>query len=156
MTAMYLVDSSAIVRLPEPGAARILGPLTLGGQVATCGVVDLELGPLVRDTGLLARIRTLRAASFHWLDITDADLRRALAVDAELSTSGRRLARWPALAVAAVAERHHVTVMHSDPVFDEIAKLTGQAVENLGSRRQEPTSPPWAYPYDKPEVGHGS
>jgi predicted nucleic acid-binding protein len=38
---------------------------------------------------------------------------------------------WPALIVAAVAERGHVTLLHHDIAFDLIAKVTDQLVERI-------------------------
>jgi predicted nucleic acid-binding protein len=35
----------------------------------------------------------------------------------------------PDLIVAAVAERHGVTVLHDDPDFDHVAAVTGHTVE---------------------------
>jgi hypothetical protein len=36
---------------------------------------------------------------------------------------------WMALLVAAVAERHAVTVLHANPCFDLVTAVTGQRVE---------------------------
>lgn len=43
MSALYLADKSALARLPNPAVAGVLAPLIEAGQVATCGVVDLEV-----------------------------------------------------------------------------------------------------------------
>ena len=73
--------------------------------------------------------RTSRSLAFPWLSTQDDDLRRALAVQALLADAGHHPVPWPALVVAAVAERHQVTVLHYDPTFPLIAKVTGQTVE---------------------------
>jgi predicted nucleic acid-binding protein len=56
----------------------------------------------------------------------DGDLRRAVQVQALVAETGQRLTGWPALVVAAVAERHRVSVLHYDADFDLIAKVSGQ------------------------------
>jgi predicted nucleic acid-binding protein len=125
----YLVDTSAIVRLPHGDVAEVLAPLVEAGQVATCATVDLELFSVVTGSVELDEVRTLRAASFHWLTTDDADLRRALEVQRLLADDGRLRVGWPALVVAAVAERHQADVLHYDSVFDRIAKVTGQLAQ---------------------------
>jgi predicted nucleic acid-binding protein len=125
----YLVDTSAIVRLPHSDVAEVVAPLAEAGQVATCATVDLQLFSLVTGSVELDEARMLRAASFHWLTTEDADLRRALEVQRLLADDGRLRVGWPALVVAAVAERHQADVLHYDPVFDRIAKVTGQLVQ---------------------------
>src|SRR5262249_16066825 len=50
-------------------------------------------------------------------------------VHAELAEQGQHHVAWPDLIVAAVAERHQVTVLHYNPAFALIAKVTGQHVE---------------------------
>jgi predicted nucleic acid-binding protein len=67
--------------------------------------------------------------AFPWLSTQDDDLRRALAVHALRADAGHHPVPWPALVVAAVAERHQVAVLHYDPTFPLIAKVTGQNVE---------------------------
>jgi predicted nucleic acid-binding protein len=131
--ALYLVDSSAIVRLGEPEVAAVLEPLVARGLVATCGVVDLELFGRVADADDRAQIAATRAAAFHWLPTTDDDLRRALEVQALVAAGHTpQRAGWPPLVVAAVAERHGHVVLHSSPDFDGITKVTGQTVEWVG------------------------
>ena len=125
----YLIDSSAVTRLSRPEVAEALSPLVEAGAVATCAVIDLELCSRLRDPADLAEIKALRAASFHWLPTTDEDLRRALEIQA-LPVE----APWTALVVAAVAERHAVTVLHCAPAFDRIAEATGQRAEWAGGR----------------------
>jgi predicted nucleic acid-binding protein len=124
----YLADSSAIIRPPHKQVAEMLAPLIEAGMVATCAVVDLELFPLVRDPADLPRIRASRSMSFHWLDTTDEDLRRALHINTMLAEHGHNPVAWTASVVAAVAERHQVAVLHYQATFDHIAKVTGQDI----------------------------
>ncbi len=41
--ARYLVDQSALARVHQPTVAARLEPLFLSGEIATCGIVDLEV-----------------------------------------------------------------------------------------------------------------
>jgi predicted nucleic acid-binding protein len=122
----YLADTSVITRLVHPEVAQVLGPLLDAGQVGTCGTLDLSLYTMVRNPADLAAIMACRSAAFAWLSTEDGDLRRAVQVQAMVAETRQRLTGWPALVVAAVAERHHVTVLHYDPDFDLIGKVTGQ------------------------------
>ncbi len=124
----YLADTSALIRMTEPEIATVLTPFIEHGVVATCGVTDLQLMASVQHPRMSSSLAALRSASFAWLDTSDADLRRAGAVGLALSDQGHRLADWPLLLVAAVAERHGVAVLHHDSGFDLIAKVTGQDV----------------------------
>jgi predicted nucleic acid-binding protein len=75
----------------------------------------------------------LRAAAFVWLPTGDSDLRTALATQGSLFAIGESVP-WPNLVVAAVADRHNATVLHHDPSFDLIAKVTGQPVTWIVTR----------------------
>jgi len=126
----YLADTSAIVHLVHPEVAAVLSPLVQAGQVATCGVIDLELFALVADPTELGEIRATRALAFPWLTTTDKDFRRALEAQALLAAEGQRVS-WQALVVAAVAERHQVVVLHCNSEFEHIAKVMGVCVEGI-------------------------
>ena len=126
----YLADASAITRLTHPDVAAELSPLIAAGQVATCGFIDMELYALVRDPVELAKVRANRALAFPWLAATDEDLRRALEI--QQAALPEHTYHWPKLLVAAVAERHRVTLLHHDAIFDRIAEVTGQAAQWLG------------------------
>lgn len=122
----FLADASVIVRLVHAEVAEVVGPLLAAGQVGTCGVLDLHLYATIRDPAELTAVAAYRSAAFGWLPTEDADFHRAVRVQAVLAEDARRLTGWPALVVAAVAERHRVSVLHYDADFDLIAKVTGQ------------------------------
>jgi predicted nucleic acid-binding protein len=127
--AGYLADTSALARLRHGPVAAVLGPLIEAGLVATCGVIELELGWATRSAKEFDELRADRDAGYEWLATHDEDWRRALAVQAALWRSGRvRAVGFPDLLVAAVAERERVTVLHYDSDYDLIAQVTGQAV----------------------------
>jgi predicted nucleic acid-binding protein len=129
--AQFLADLSVWIRYMDLGqAARArLDDLCSTGVVGTCGIVELRLLGAVRDTGTYAMAARLRRASMVMLDMRDADVQRALKVQALLAESANFDVSWPALLVAAVAERHQVTMLHASVCFDVIASMTGQAAE---------------------------
>lgn len=129
MALKYLADKSALARMNKVAVATRLGPLLVGGDVATCGVVDLELLFSGRTHREVVQMRAERAA-FPRLAMDQADFDRAVAVMEGLARTGHhRAAGIPDLLIAAVAERHRLTVLHYDKDFDMIASVTKQPVE---------------------------
>jgi hypothetical protein len=64
--------------------------------------------------------------------LTPAAENRALEVQHLLATQGQhRAPSIPDLLIAAIAERAHLTVLHSDKDFELIAKTTGQLTQRL-------------------------
>jgi predicted nucleic acid-binding protein len=125
--ARYLADKSALARLRHPAVASVLGPLIESGLVATCGVVELEVLWSTRSPDEYDRVRADRATGYEWLAAEDADWLRAIDVQAELWRRGQaRAVPLPDLLIAAVAERHRVTVLHYDDDYDRVAAVTGQ------------------------------
>lgn len=106
-----------------------LGPLIMGGDVGTCGIVDLEILFSARTHAEVVAVRAERA-TLPQLAIDDSDFVRAADVLEALARSGHhRAAGIPDLLIAAVAERHSLTVLHYDKDYDVIAKVTKQKVE---------------------------
>jgi predicted nucleic acid-binding protein len=128
----FLVDTSAWVRYNDPVVSTRLDELSMAGVVASCGVVELHLLSAVRDYGTYATVTALRKASVVWLEMSEADVRRALEVQALLVERGDFGPPWVALVVAAVAERHDVTLLHCNPWFEVVARATGQGLEEAG------------------------
>ena len=128
--ASYLADTSALARLRHQAVAAVLGPLIEAGLVATCGVIEFELGWATRTAAEFGQLRADRDTGYEWLAIHDEDWRRALDVQATLWRSGQvRAVGFPDLLVAAVAEREGVTVLHYDGDYDLIARITGQPMQ---------------------------
>jgi len=134
--ARFLVDTSAWIRYPEPAVGARLDELSAAGQLATCGLVDLQLLGVLRDAGTYATVAAMRRAALTVLEMNEADTRRALEVQALLVERGEYGTPWAALVVAAVAERCGMAVLHCDACYDVIASTTGQA--------SEWATPPWA------------
>jgi predicted nucleic acid-binding protein len=127
--ASYLADTSALARLRHRPVAAVLGPMIEAGLVATCGVIEFELGWATRSGKELDELRADRDAGYEWVPIHDEDWRRALDVQAALWRSGQvRAVGFPDLLVAAVAERERITVIHYDSDYELIAQVTGQPV----------------------------
>jgi predicted nucleic acid-binding protein len=128
--ASHLADTSALARLHRPAVAAVLGPLIEAGLVATCGVIEFELGWATRNGAEFELVRADRAQGYEWLAIHDEDWHRALDVQAELWRSGRvRAVGFPDLLIAAVAEREQVTLLHYDGDYDLIAEVSRQAMQ---------------------------
>lgn len=127
--ARYLADTSALSRLDRPAVDAALSPLIEAGDVATCGMVELEVLFSARSpVDYVRRQRQLRDG-FEQLAMPDEVWQRALEVQASLATrSEHRGAALPDLLIAATAERHRLTVLHYDHEYDLIASVSGQEV----------------------------
>jgi predicted nucleic acid-binding protein len=127
--ATYLVDKSALARLAHPEVASVLLQLVKAGLSATTGMVTLEMLYSARNSAEHDRIRAGLAAH-EWLLTIDEDFERAIEVQRQLTALGKhRAVSLPDLVIAAVAERHKVTVLHYDADFDVLAELTGQPTQ---------------------------
>ncbi len=128
--ASHLADTSALARLRYPAVAAAVGPLIEAGLIATCGVIEFELGWATRSSAEFDELRADRDAGYEWLAIRDEDWRRALDVQAALWRGGLvRAVGFPDLLIAAVAERERVMLLHYDSDYEHIASITGQPMQ---------------------------
>lgn len=128
--ARYLADKSALVHMRRPQIAARLTPLIMNGEVATCGIVELEVLYSARSESDLVATRAERSAAFARVPMSEADFVRAEDVLERLAKRGHhRAVSLPHLLIAAVAERSGLTVLHYDADFDMIAGVTDQPVE---------------------------
>ncbi len=98
-------------------------------MVATCGVIEFELGWATRSSTEFDQVRADRDAGYEWLATRDEDWRGARDIHASLWHGGRmRAVGLPDLLIAAVAEREQVIVLHYDGDYELIAQVTGQQV----------------------------
>jgi predicted nucleic acid-binding protein len=133
--ASHLADTSALARLRRPEVAAVLAPMIEAGLVATCGVIEFELGWAARTSTEFDQLRADRDSGYEWLATRDEDWRRALQVQAALWRGGQiRAVGFPDLLVAAVAERERVIVLHYDAGYDLIAQVTGQLTQWVAPR----------------------
>jgi len=123
----FLADKSALTRRgTRPEVREALEPLLLAGEVATCGIVELEL---LYSATSRATYRALSEAlrGMPHVAVDEGCVRRALEVQAMLAErSQHRAVPLPDLLVAACAERAELVVLHYDADFERIAELTGQ------------------------------
>jgi predicted nucleic acid-binding protein len=126
----FLADKSALARREtRPEVREILEPLLVSGEIATCGIVDLELLYSARDRATY-RALTEALRGMPRVSVTDDAVNRAIAVQAMLAErSQHRAVPLPDLLVAACAERAELTVLHYDADFDRVAELTGQPAQ---------------------------
>jgi predicted nucleic acid-binding protein len=131
----FLADKSALTRREtRPEVRTRLEPLLVAGEIATCGIVDLEL---LYSAGSRASYRALAEAlrGMPRVPLDEAVMRRALEVQAMLAErSQHRAVPLPDLIIAACAEQHELIVLHYDADFDRIAKLTGQKTRRIVPR----------------------
>lgn len=127
--AIYLADKSALARAHHPAVASRLGPLFVGGDVATCGIVDLELLFSARGSSDYLAILADRR-SLPRVEVGEAGIERSIEIQAALARKGQhRGVTIPDLLIAAAAEAAGLTVLHYDSDFDRIAEFTGQPAE---------------------------
>jgi predicted nucleic acid-binding protein len=125
----YIADKSALARMKHPAVAAVLSPLLIGGSVATCSVIELEVLFSARTHADIVVTRNRRRA-LPFVELYQSDFDRAVDVLEGLAEAGHhRASGIPDLLIAAVAERNGLTVLHYDKDFDLIAKVTGQAME---------------------------
>jgi len=123
----FLADKSALTRREtRPEVREVLEPLLVAGEIATCGIIDLELLYSASSrTTYLALAEALRG--MPRVQVDEAAIKRALEVQAMLAErSQHRAVPLPDLLVAACAERAGLSVLHYDADFDRISELTGQ------------------------------
>jgi predicted nucleic acid-binding protein len=133
--ATYLADKSALVHMRDPRVAAKLAPLIMDGEVATCGIVELEVLYSARSERDLAATRAERAAAFPRIAMSEDDFLRAEEVITQLARTGHhRAVSLPDLLVAAAAERSQLVVLHYDGDYEVIAAVTGQRVEWVASK----------------------
>ena len=129
MALKYVADKSALARMGLHAVSTRLGPLLVGGDVGTCGIVDLEILFSARGHAEVIALRAERA-TFPQLAMQQADFDRAAEVLEALARTGHhRAVGIPDLLIAAVAERYRVTILHYDRDFDAIARVTKQRTE---------------------------
>lgn len=125
----YLIDKSALARMPDPRVQARLVPILEAGEAATCAMIDLEVLYSTRNAREHSRTRKRRALAYRYVELTEAMFQRAIDVQGLLALRGQHRVPLPDLIVAAVAEQAGMVLLHYDRDFDRIASVTGQAVE---------------------------
>lgn len=129
----WLIDKSALVRLPGSTEAKAWANRIQRGLVRISTVTRLEVGFSARSGGELREGLALPPLSGMPVEyLTPAIEDRAVAVQLLLADQGHhRAVSVPDLVVAATAELTGLVVLHVDKDFDLIAAVTGQQVERL-------------------------
>ncbi|MXW94810.1 MAG: PIN domain nuclease [Acidimicrobiaceae bacterium] len=124
----YLADKSALARMTHAAVAERLAPLILGGHVATCAVIDLEVLYSARSLDDYEQILAERGA-LPALALTEEVGSRAVDVQHQLARRGQHRVPLPDLLIAATAEINGVAIIHYDADYDRIAQVTGQPTD---------------------------
>ena len=130
----YLLDKSALARMPHPEVRARLEPVIEAGEAATCAIVDLEVLYSTRNQVEHARVRARRKLAYRRVELTEAIFERAISVQGLLARRGHHRLPIPDLIIAAAAETAGLTVLHYDADFDAIAAVTGQPTEWVAPR----------------------
>ena len=128
-TARYLIDKSALARMPIDAVRARLAPIIEAGEAATCAIIDLEILFSARNFEEHERIRQRRSLAYQSIPLTETILRRAIDIQAVLARSGRHRLPIPDLIIAAAAEASDLILLHYDRDYDLIAEVTGQPAE---------------------------
>ncbi|MFJ4003263.1 PIN domain nuclease [Streptomyces sp. NPDC090023] len=130
--AVYLIDTSALVRIVrEPVRSHWTNPLK-EGLIARCPITEIEFLYSARNSEDREQLVEDLDALFGWTPLDDRALTRAWAVQQELTAKGtHRSAGAVDLLVAATAELQGLTVLHYDNDFETIASVTGQRTQWL-------------------------
>lgn len=132
--AVYLIDTSALVRiLREPARTSWEKPLE-EGIIARCPVTEIEFLYSARSAEDRAELVADIDALFGWAPLDDRAVSRAWDVQRELTHHGRhRSAGAVDLMIAATAELQGLTVLHYDRDFETVAEVTGQPTQWLAA-----------------------
>jgi predicted nucleic acid-binding protein len=127
--ATYLADKSALARLEtSPEVGVVLDPLLITGEVAICGMCDLEMLYSARSPQRYATI-AMYLRTLPRVQISESIVDRALEAQARLAERSQHLGiPSPDLLIAACAESAGLTVLHYDADYERIAEVTGQPV----------------------------
>ncbi len=133
MAGGWLIDTSALSRIPRLPDDTVWSDRILRGVVKVCTATRLEIGVSARS---VESWRTM-ASTYPVFDLvpvlsTPAAEQRAVEVQKMLAERGHhRAASVVDVITAATAEVERLIVLHVDKDFELIAGVTGQAVERL-------------------------
>ena len=128
MAMSILLDTSVLTRLRDPRVRARVEALAIAREAHVCAITSLEVGSSARNAQeidvLIAQLR-----QFEQAEVSPGDFDSALLTQRSLAERGHRGRKIPDLIIAAVAQRHGLTVLHYDRDFDLIAECTGQPTE---------------------------
>lgn len=130
----YLADKSALVRVGLVGGEWLAAEI-IDGNVRRSSMTDLEILYSATSHRALLEVIEERRSGFRLVDTQQEDWNRAVEVMVLIAKNGKhRSVGIPDLVIAAVAERHELTLVHYDSDFDHVAAVTGQATRWLAPR----------------------
>jgi predicted nucleic acid-binding protein len=130
----YLADKSALVRVGLADAGWLATEI-MDGNVRRSSMTDLEIFYSATSHRALVEVIEERHAAFRVVDTQQEDWDRAVEVMTMLAKDGKhRSVGIPDLLIAAIAERHLLTLVHYDSDFDHVAEVTGQPTRWLAPR----------------------
>ncbi|MGW5901821.1 PIN domain-containing protein [Streptomyces althioticus] len=129
--ADHLIDTSALVRMLLRQATAEWEQRMGAGMIALCDMTELEVLCSARSAADREALQE-RLNQFTWCAMPDGIYRRARVVQRDLTAKGEhRSASAVDLLVAAVAEESGLTLLHHDPDFETLARVTGQPVRMI-------------------------
>jgi predicted nucleic acid-binding protein len=124
LVARFFIDTSAAARMRLSVVADRLEPLTTGGLVATCAILDAEALYSARSPGEYEQVRADRREAYEYLPTDDGHWQRAFDAQRMLALTGRHRAVGIAdLLTAVLAAEHRVTIVHYDADFEIAADV---------------------------------
>jgi predicted nucleic acid-binding protein len=134
-TSVWLIDKSALIRLPTSPARDEWYQRIDRGLIRVTTLTLLQIGYSARSgADLQDELHRPPLALLPIEYLTPAIEARAMTVQALLAERGlRRAPSVPDLLIAANAELTGATVLHADKDFDLIASVTGQPVQKVES-----------------------
>jgi hypothetical protein len=127
--ALYLIDTSALFRLPQDKLRQAWADQLASGIIAICPVVELEFLYSARSLADRLEKRRLLHELFGWVPMSERSWERASEVQQLLTEGGAHRSAGPIdLLIAATAEHERLTVLCDDRDFLTIARVTRQPV----------------------------
>ena len=87
VNARYLIDKSALARMPLAAVRARLAPAIETGEAATCAIIDLEVLFSAQNQAEHERIRAQRKLAYIQVPLTEEIFQQAIAVQGELASS---------------------------------------------------------------------
>ncbi|MDT0484723.1 MULTISPECIES: PIN domain nuclease [Streptomyces] len=133
-TAVYLIDTSALVRILKRPARSLWEKPLEEGLVSRCPLTEVEFLYSAKNAEDRSELVQDLDALFGWTPLHDRAVTHAWDVQRELTEKGRhRSAGAVDLLVAATAELQGLIMLHYDNDFETIATVTGQPTQWLAA-----------------------
>ena len=130
---MILIDTSAWIEFlrdtGSPTCVRV--DALLGGDIATCDPVRMELLAGARDERHLGELRRLLAGAAN-VTAQPVDFESAAGLYRQCRSRGEIVRRMIDCLIAAIAIRTDCPILHSDVDFDALARHTALRIDDRG------------------------